>query len=88
MDHWKKVLSLPILDVCYEELVADQRGQTRKMLEFLDLPMGRALHGVHENKRPVATSSRDQVRRPMYDSSVGDGSIREAYSGLMKLAKR
>ena len=71
MAHWKKVLTLPILEVRYEDLVADQRGQTRRMLEFLGLPWDERCLEFHQNQRVVATSSREQVRRPMYGSSVG-----------------
>ncbi|MDB5303119.1 MAG: sulfotransferase [Phycisphaerales bacterium] len=71
MQHWKQVLTLPMLDVRYEDVVADVEGQTRRMLEFLDLPWDDRCLRFHENKRPVVTSSRDQVRRPLYASSVG-----------------
>jgi tetratricopeptide (TPR) repeat protein len=71
MDHWKKVLTLPILDVQYEDLVADQQGQTRRMLEFLNLPWDDRCLSFHQTRRPVATASREQVRQPIYASSVG-----------------
>lgn len=71
MAHWKNVLTLPILDVRYEDLVADQEGQTRRMLNFLALPWDDRCLAFHQNKRMVATASRDQVRRPLYASSVG-----------------
>src|SRR5205823_3506901 len=38
MKNWKEVLTLPVLDVQYEEVVGDLPGQTRRMLEFLELP--------------------------------------------------
>jgi Flp pilus assembly protein TadD len=71
MDHWKKVLDIPILDVRYEELVADPAGQTRRMLDFLNLPWDENCLNCHLNRRQVATASRDQVRKPIYTSSVG-----------------
>ncbi|MDB5353653.1 MAG: sulfotransferase [Phycisphaerales bacterium] len=71
MDHWKKVSSLPMLEVEYEQVVADLPGQTRRMLEFLDLPWDERCLKFHENKRQVPTASRDQVRKPLYASSVG-----------------
>jgi tetratricopeptide (TPR) repeat protein len=71
MDHWKKVLDLPILDVKYEDLVADQATETRRMLEFLDLPWNDECLSYHQNKRHVATASRDQIRKPIYSTSVG-----------------
>ncbi|MDX1555434.1 MAG: sulfotransferase, partial [Xanthomonadales bacterium] len=38
MDHWQAVLPGKVLDVQYEDMVADQEGQTRRILEHLGLP--------------------------------------------------
>jgi hypothetical protein len=71
MQHWKQSLDLPILEVSYEQLATDPEPQTRRMLEFLELPWdGRCLQ-FHESKRAVVTSSMQQVRRPIYQSSIG-----------------
>jgi tetratricopeptide (TPR) repeat protein len=71
MDHWKRVSSLPILDVRYEDLVANQAGETRRILQFLDLPWDPACLFFYKNNRPVSTASRAQVRTPIYSSSIG-----------------
>jgi len=71
MNHWKSVLTLPMLDVQYEDLVCDQEAQTRRILQFLNLPWDERCLRFHENPRPVLTASRDQVRQPLYASSVG-----------------
>jgi Flp pilus assembly protein TadD len=71
MEHWKKVLSLPMLDVRYEDVVLDTEYQARRMLEFLGLPWDERCLKYHENKRRVNTASEDQVRRPIYTSSIG-----------------
>lgn len=71
MEHWHWVLKLPVLEVRYESLVADLPGQTQRMLNFLKLPWTDRCLNFHENPRPVATASREQVRRPLYSSSVG-----------------
>jgi tetratricopeptide (TPR) repeat protein len=86
MDHWKQVLTVPMIEVRYEDVVADKEAQTRRLLEFLDLPWDERCLAFHENKRYVATSSRDQVRRPIYSSSVGRWKHYEKYiPELMKL---
>lgn len=70
MRHFKAELDLPILDVQYEELIADGPGQTRRMLEFLGMPWDeRCLH-FERTVRPVATASLHQVRKPLYRSSM------------------
>ncbi|MDB5173827.1 MAG: uncharacterized protein JWN51_2600 [Phycisphaerales bacterium] len=79
MRHWKQVVSLPMLEVRYEDLVADKEKQTRRMLEFLDLPWDDRCLLFHQNKRFVATASREQVRKPIYSSSVGRWKHYEKY---------
>ena len=71
MRHWQQALDLPILEVSYEELVRDAENQTRRMLTFLGLPWDERCLRFHENMRPVTTSSMQQVRRPLYQSSIG-----------------
>ena len=71
MDHWRRVLSLPMHTVRYEELVASPETRTRALLEFLDLPWDDACLRFHETARPVRTASYAQVRRPIYRASVG-----------------
>jgi tetratricopeptide (TPR) repeat protein len=70
MQHWKQSLDLPILEVNYEELVTDPENQTRRILEFLNLPWNDRCLRFHETHRPVNTSSSQQVRRPLYKSSI------------------
>jgi sulfotransferase family protein len=70
MAHWKSVLDLPIFDVNYEQLVSDPQPQTRRLLEFAGLSWNDKCLRFHENDRFVNTASNEQVRRPMYKSSV------------------
>ncbi|MCZ6560540.1 MAG: sulfotransferase, partial [Gammaproteobacteria bacterium] len=71
MEYWRERLSLPIIEVYYENLVDDIETQTQRVLEFLGLPMEEACLSFHERKREVKTASHAQVRRPLYRSSVG-----------------
>jgi tetratricopeptide (TPR) repeat protein len=71
MAHWRTVLPLPILDVSYEELIADLKGGVRRLLQFLDLEWEPRCLRFHENDRPVQTASGWQVRQPVYQSAVG-----------------
>jgi tetratricopeptide (TPR) repeat protein len=69
--HWRTVLPPgTILDVPYEELIADQEGWTRKILDFLDLEWDQRCLDFHETKRPVVTASYWQVRQRIYKESV------------------
>jgi tetratricopeptide (TPR) repeat protein len=71
MTHWKEVLDIPILEISYEELVTDTEKQTRRILDFIGLAWDERCLRFHESKRPVTTSSVQQVRRPLYRSSIG-----------------
>ncbi|MCP3902636.1 MAG: tetratricopeptide repeat protein [Planctomycetes bacterium] len=71
MEHWWRVLDLPMLRVRYEDLVDDLEGRAREVLEFLDLPWDDRCLKFHESSRSVTTLSRDQVRRPIYRTSMG-----------------
>lgn len=69
--HWHQVLPGRFLELCYEELVADQEGQTRRLLKFCGLDWHPACLHFEKNKRSVHTSSSVQVRQPLHNRSVG-----------------
>ena len=71
MDHWGKVIDMPVITIQYEELVSAQEKQTRRLLDSLDLPWDSACLDFHNSKRTIQTASYDQVRQPIYDKSVG-----------------
>ncbi|MGA7809149.1 tetratricopeptide repeat protein [Bradyrhizobium sp.] len=82
MRHWHRVLpSGRILDVCYEETVADLEAAARRILAHCGLPWDARCLDFHRTERVVRTSSAAQVRRPIYASSVGR---RHAYGALLE----
>jgi len=81
MQHWKNVLQIPVLEVCYEDLVADQETVSRTMIDFCGLEWDAQCLRFFENRRVVNTVSYDQVRRPIYTTSVGRWKNYEAYLG-------
>lgn len=68
--HWR-TLPLRMLEIRYEDIVANQERETRRLLEFCDLPWDERCMRFHETKRFVRTASYDQVRQPLYAQSVG-----------------
>jgi hypothetical protein len=60
-----------MLQVQYEDLVADLEGQSRRIISFLGLPWNAACLDFHRTERTVQTSSDWQVRQPIYTRSVG-----------------
>ena len=70
MEHWRQVMRVPIHDVVYEELVADQEVVSREMLQFCGLEWDDRCLNFQQNRRAVQTASKVQVRKPIYKSSV------------------
>lgn len=70
MEHWRQRLPGFVLDVQYEQVVADLDAQVRRILDFCGLPFEEACLRFHETQRAVKTASSEQVRRPIYASSV------------------
>ena len=71
MDHWKQVApGFVSLDVRYEDVVGDLEGQVRRILDFCNLPFEEGCLRFHETERAVKTASSEQVRQPIYSSSV------------------
>lgn len=71
MAHWQRALPLPILEMRYEDMVADLEKQARRMVAFLGLPWDSRCLDFHRDDRVVQTPSRWQVRQPLYSRSVG-----------------
>lgn len=71
MEHWKKSLDVPILDVHYERLVKHPETEFPRIIEFLGLEWDEACTKFHESRRTVRTLSYDQVNKPLYTTSAG-----------------
>ncbi len=70
MDAWKEAYPDQILDVHYEDTVADIEAQCVRLVEFLGLTFEPRMLEFYSSERLVRTPSASQVRRPIYKSSV------------------
>jgi tetratricopeptide (TPR) repeat protein len=70
MTHWREVLPVPVLEVDYEETVADLEGVARRLVSACRLEWEPACLAFHRTRRPVRTASVTQVRQPIYTRSV------------------
>ena len=66
MDHWDAVLPGRVLQVRYEDMVADTEAQIRRLLAYCGLPFEDACLRFYETERAVRTPSSEQVRQPVY----------------------
>ncbi len=68
--HWKAVVPVPLIEVVYEHTVGDCEFQARRLLEAVGVSWDPACLEFHGLKRPVRTASLNQVRKPIYATSV------------------
>src|SRR6185436_425111 len=71
MAHWAAHLPIPVLDLPYEELVADPEAWTRRVLDFVGLPFDARCLRPEDAQRPVFTASALQVRERLHARAVG-----------------
>lgn len=70
--HWRAALPPDrFTEIAYEDLIADQEGETRRLLTFCGLDWDERCLAFHENPNPVATASSVQVRSPLHAGSIG-----------------
>ncbi|MEJ2441291.1 MAG: sulfotransferase, partial [Gammaproteobacteria bacterium] len=70
MAHWRKLMPGGFYELRYEDLVTDQEAQTRRLLEYCELPWEDACLEFYQTSRVVRTASLAQVRQPMHRNSV------------------
>jgi len=89
MRHWRTALpDGTMLEVAYEDLVANQEAVSRRMIAFLGLDWEDRCLEFQETERRVATASRWQVRQKLYTSSIERWRGYEKYLGpLMEIGE-
>ncbi|MEM7081128.1 MAG: sulfotransferase [Pseudomonadota bacterium] len=70
MDHWDNVLPDFVLRVQHEDVIDDLEGQVRRLLDFCDLPFEQSCVDFHKTERNVRTPSSEQVRQPIFRTSM------------------
>ncbi len=72
MEHWNAVLPGVIHTVNYEDVVKDLEKESRQLLDYCELEWQAQCLKFHENKEASTTASTAQIRRPVYQSSIGN----------------
>ena len=72
MEHWRKVLPAPLLEVDYEETVADLEGVARKLVAWCGLDWEAAVPGLPPGKaagqaRPAPSRSASRSSAPRWE---------------------
>jgi tetratricopeptide (TPR) repeat protein len=71
MHLWTVHLGVPVLNISYESLAADPEPVARQMIEYCGLDWEPNCLNFYRSARTVNTASYQQVRRPLYTSSIG-----------------
>jgi tetratricopeptide (TPR) repeat protein len=70
--HWRNVVGRGrLIEIEYEQMVSEPEESTRRLLDFCALPWEPNCLEFHKTRRRVTSASLDQVRSPLYKSSVG-----------------
>ncbi|MEE8156094.1 MAG: sulfotransferase [Phycisphaerales bacterium] len=86
MQHWNRLPDLQMMRVRYEDLLTDQEAVTRMIVQHCKLKWDDACLRFYDSKRTATTLSYDQVRRPIYKSSMGRAQRFESFLKPLKLA--
>lgn len=78
MTHWQGVFDARLLTIDYESLVTDQEAVIREILKYIGLPFEEQCLNFHQQADLVRTASYQQVRQPIYESSLEAWRIFEA----------
>lgn len=83
MAHWREVSPIEMLEVEYEDLVASPVEGAKQIIEYVGLAWDDRCASSHKTKRAVSTLSSDQVRKPVYTSSIGRWKNYESHIGAL-----
>ena len=70
MNYWGRVMPEAILELDYENLVADQEEWTRRIIDHIELDWHPECLNFHRADNAVRTASKWQVRQPVYSNAV------------------
>ena len=74
MTALQELIEIPVLEVCYEELVRKPSQTVAEILLFCGLPFEAACLTPGESENSQNTASYSQVREPIHEGSVGKSS--------------
>ena len=70
---WKSFYKNKIYELNYENLVKDQKEETKKLFKFCDLQWNEKIFDFYKTSKTIKTVSLYQVKKPIYQTSVNTG---------------
>lgn len=85
MVYWRNTLPAgSFLDVCYEDLILNPEEKTKELIRYCGLEWEPSCLEFYKTERSVRTASMQQVRQPLYSSSVERWKHYEAWLSPLK----
>ncbi len=88
MEHWRRVLSSPLIEVSYEDMILKTEQTARATLDALGLEWDERCLAPHTNPHAVDSASNWQVRQPIHSQSIGRWRRYEKHLAPLKEAMR
>ena len=79
MNHWRKVIPENFIEMNYEDLIANQEKESKRLIEYIGLDWEENCLKFYESDRLIRTASITQVRQPIYKKSVARWKRYEPY---------
>lgn len=70
MAHFDAVLPGKVHRIYYEDLVANPERETRRLLNYLQLPFEESCLRFYDNSRVINSVSSEQVKKPIFDEAL------------------
>uniref|UniRef100_A0A7S2CT46 protein-tyrosine sulfotransferase n=1 Tax=Octactis speculum TaxID=3111310 RepID=A0A7S2CT46_9STRA len=72
-EHWRNTLTIPMMQIHYEDLVLNPEAAIRDMIRFLGLSWEAPIMQFHAqvNTKGVSTASVYEVHEPIYSDAIG-----------------
>jgi len=76
---WKKLFGKEIYEIEYENLINNNETEIRNLIDYCDLEWNDKCLNFYQNKNVVKTLSTNQVRQPIYNTSLNSWKKYEKY---------
>ena len=70
MKFWESKFKDSILNIKYEDMIKDNEGEIKKIINFCNLDWEDNCLKFYNNKTPIKTMSTAQARQPIYQTSI------------------
>ena len=70
MEYWNKLFGKTILNIKYEDVIANPKNKIEELINFCQLDWEEECLNFHKNNNPIKTLSVNQANKPIYKSSI------------------